>query len=56
MDARRVAIRERIQKQHEVAAKMAQERAKAEEAAKGAIGRFLAAKPLHQRLKVCAGI
>ncbi|GIL92773.1 hypothetical protein Vretifemale_20262, partial [Volvox reticuliferus] len=51
LEARRAAIRDRIQKQHEVAAKMAQERAKADEAARGAIGRFLASKPLHQRLK-----
>eukprot|EP00198_Chlamydomonas_reinhardtii_P011827 XP_001701164.1 predicted protein [Chlamydomonas reinhardtii] len=50
LEARRLAIRERIAKQHEVAAKLAEERAKAEEAAKGAIDRFLAAKPLHLKL------
>ncbi len=52
LEARRAAIRDRIARQHEVAARMAEERARAEEAARGAIGRFMAAKPLHLKLQV----
>ncbi len=52
LEARRNAIRERIAKQHEIAARLAEERAKAEEAAKANIGKFVAAKPLYLKLQV----
>ena len=49
LDARRAAIRERIAKQHEIAARMAMERQAAEERAKAEAGKFRG-KPLYEKL------
>ena len=49
LEARRVAIRERIQRQHEIASRMAAEKAAAEEKARQEMSRFRG-KPLFEKL------
>lgn len=51
LDARRAAIRERIVKQHAISAKLAEERSKAEEAARANLARFRTDKPLYEKLQ-----
>ncbi|KAG1677370.1 hypothetical protein FOA52_010749 [Chlamydomonas sp. UWO 241] len=50
LEARRIAIRERIERQHEIARKNAEERAAAEARARAEVEQFLQSKPLHEKL------
>lgn len=56
LDARRAAIRERIARQHEIAAKAAVERVAAEEKARQELQRFRAGKPLYERVGCSADV
>lgn len=50
LEERRRSIRERIQRQHEIAAKLASERAVAEERARTEMEKFIKGKPLYEKL------